>query len=613
MGFANPGALLLSALLAILVFLYLWERRRRRLDVPSLLLWESVPDAAVSRTRFQPDPLFFLQLAILSALVLGLADPFLRRQHAGEAPGRQIIVLDTSASMQARESGETRLAQAKRAIASRLADLDPEAEVMLVTVANRPNVELPFTSDRRRFAETLERVDALDLGTNLDGAISLAARAAAASDTPTRVDLFTDMPPAQLARQWRDQVSVWPVGETDDNLAIESLRVFQGSFQSPRQARAHVTVRNHSARESHGSLTILVDDTTVDRQLFTIPAGAAQEFSTAGFPRGGLLRAQLDHADALAVDDTALGWVRAPRRKRILLVSTSPSLAGDLRSISAASGLLDLVVQSPDEYSTAPAEAELVLFYRFVPTTLPDTPSLVVFPETSAGFLAARGELVDMEILDWNAEHPALRGLQLRSAFPLQRAKVIDVPPWAQTLLRSRATKGTNTLAFAGETRGQRVAVLAFDLAAEGLLATDHEGLLLLFLNLVDWLTAESQPVRVIHTGDVLTTGDISGSSEIIDPHQRVTALGPNDGNSVSASLSGRYVLRSTRGEALLLANFTDARESDIGRAPSSPQLAAAAPTRATRPAAGKGIGRLLLAAAAALLLLEWPLARRET
>jgi len=609
MGFANPGALLLAPLLAVLVLLYLWERRRRRLDVPSFLLWEHVPDAVIRRSRFQPDPLFFVQLAILAALMLGLADPFLASGRDSETPDRQIVVLDVSASMQTREADGTRLEQAKRGVRARLDALDAAAEVMLVSVANRPQVELAFTADRKKLAEAVDAAEALDLGTDLDGALALATRAAAASEVPVRIDLFTDIPAARLDASWLQRVNVWPTGETDDNLAVESLRVFQGSFQSPQDARAYVTVRNHAASETHGNLVISVGDRVVDRQLFTVAPGAAREFFVAGFPSGGLLRAHLERGDALSADDTAFAWIREARRLRVLLVSDQEGLAGDLRAITSAGGFADLAEQSSAEYSTTPAAADLTVFYGFVPTALPKRPCLFVFPDTAEGFLAADGEVTDAEIFEVDRSHPAVRGLQLRNAFPLRRTKLLPLPRWAEAILRTRAGGRTVPLVFAGEESGRRIAVIAFDLAAEQLLATDHESLLVLFLNLVDWLASESSPVRVIHTGDSVAGPEVSGVTEIIDPRQRAIANDRVPG--LLATHAGAYSVRGASGASMVLANFSDPRESAIGREPAAPHRANTIPTRqhSTR---GRHFGWALLAIAAALLLAEWPLARRE-
>src|SRR5512139_2589666 len=120
MGFLNPAAWLLGVLYAVLVALYLWQRQQRRVDVPSLLLWQDVPDEIVRTSRFRPDLLFFLQLLILTLLIAGLAQPYVERAAVGPQPSRHVFVLDSSASMAAREGRASRFDDARAAIAERV-------------------------------------------------------------------------------------------------------------------------------------------------------------------------------------------------------------------------------------------------------------------------------------------------------------------------------------------------------------------------------------------------------------------------------------------------------------------------------------------------------------
>ena len=81
--FANPLAWLFAGLFAVLIALYLWERSRRTVTVPSLLLWEVIPQSTARATRFIPDWLFVLQALLLLLLITGLAGPYLSNAPAG--------------------------------------------------------------------------------------------------------------------------------------------------------------------------------------------------------------------------------------------------------------------------------------------------------------------------------------------------------------------------------------------------------------------------------------------------------------------------------------------------------------------------------------------------
>jgi hypothetical protein len=473
-------------------------------------------------------------------------------------------------------------------------------------------VALPFTSDRTELGAALDAVEPLDTGTNLEGALALAVRAAAANVTPVRVDLFTDVPISEIAKQWRQQVSIWPVGETDRNLSIEGLRVFQGRFEEPQQARARITVRSHSTREEHGILTMAIGDHLVERQMFSISPGARQSFGVDGFPSGGVLRARLDVDDGLAVDNVAYAWVRSPAPARLLLVSEPSPLRFELESIGVSNPSIEVLTQSPLEYAAQPRSSEIVVFHRYVPPVFPPLPSLFVFPEIDSGILASTGEASDLEILDWNATHPILLGLEPRPPFPLSRAKRIAVPEWAEPLLESRRENNSIALGFAGRQAGTRRAVLSFDLETEGLLAADNESLLLLLLNTVDWLRSDTEPARVLQTGDVTELPGVKGGQQVTDPRGRVTVVDSDEQTAFETLFAGQYEIGAAGSRGRLLANFVNPSESSIGRTPGSPSLAPE-PPRSESASIPHGFGRTLFILAAALLLFEWMFAMRET
>jgi len=102
-GIANPpGALAFLALAALLV-LYLRIRRRQAIPVATLFLWRRVRAPLVEPRRFRPDALFWLQAAILAALATGYVRPYLDRPTGAVPAARLLVLLDVSASMQARE------------------------------------------------------------------------------------------------------------------------------------------------------------------------------------------------------------------------------------------------------------------------------------------------------------------------------------------------------------------------------------------------------------------------------------------------------------------------------------------------------------------------------
>lgn len=613
MGFLNPAAWLFSALFLVLVALYLWERHRNRVDVPSLLFWETVPEVTPQPTRFQPDLLFLLQFALLSLLIAGLARPFLRGRLGPHPVARHVFVLDLSASMQAREGQVTRFDLARDALRERLEALPVDDEAMLITSADQARVAMPFSRDHAALLRQLRALVPLDTGTNLNVALAVAERAAMRADRPAQIELFTDVPPSSLNPQWPERIGIVQVGETDDNLAIDALQISQGRFQDYRDARAYIVIRNFSHREAHGSLTVALEDQVLSRRGFSLTPRGIRGIPIEGFPRPGVVHAFLEGDDALASDNHAYGWVRPTHSIRVLVVSEPSPLHAELERIARAAPQLEFRFTTPADYTRDPTAADVLLFQHVVPEVDPAGPSLYLFPDKGTEWFTVQGQVPELPIMDWDEHHPVLATLRPQVAFPVGPVQVVTPPPWADTLLSSRRDGRSIPLAFAGERRGRRVAAIAFDLGATPLLAPDNVQMLLFFLSLLDWLAPSDPAVTVLRTGDVhLVAGLPPLARRVSDPFGHTTEVPAAKPVNIAALHAGEYRVSADGTVRRLFANFFDPAESDIGRArahahPPPPQQAAAA---SPHPAAT--FDTWLYAFAAVLFALEWLVAARQ-
>src|SRR5207249_4655224 len=85
-----------------------------------------------------------------ASTVGGYLRPYVQRADARPPGGRLVLVLDVSASMQAREAGETRFDVARRRARGLVDALAPGDEAKLVTAADRAHVVLGWTADPDR-------------------------------------------------------------------------------------------------------------------------------------------------------------------------------------------------------------------------------------------------------------------------------------------------------------------------------------------------------------------------------------------------------------------------------------------------------------------------------
>jgi len=620
-AFAQPFAFAFSALIGVLVLLYLWQQPRRRVVVPSLLLWEGLRDHPVRSARFLPDWLFFLRLLILLLLIAGLARPYLPQAGNGFGGRRHIVVLDTTASMQAREPDGTRFDLARQQAQEFLDSLDEGDEAMLIAAGPSPSVLCDVTRDRHKLRQALADARAVDVGGDLGAALAFADGARQRSPLPAHVVVFSDLTYGELPAAARDRITLFQIGRADENVAVESIQVQQGRFQGPAAAHAQIQVRNFSPRETHGLLTVAVEGTTVARHGFTLAAQESRRFQASGFPRAGRLVARLENEDALPVDNTAWAWVREARSLRVLLVTAPTALATDFRQLARAGGMR-LTVVDPASYDAAAAgDFDVVVFHRQASSPAVTVNALYIDPPTDNDRFSVTGTASTMPIVDWEASHPILQGMAVQPLRPLKRARAVVPPPGSEVLLRSRTTEGEAAVAFAVERDQHREACFSFDLEAEQLLGNDSTPWLLLLLGTLDWLAPDLGEVVVTRTGVAATleTHSRRDTAQLTKEPLRITdPRGHTQQLDATASIfephhAGVHTVQFGDRQTWLFANFADPQESSIAVPLDDTEAATlAARTDAAREVAtshvavGTELGRWLWLLAAVLLAIEW-------
>ncbi len=569
MGILNPAAFPFVSLLGALVLIYLRQRTRTRIAVPSLLFWADVPEDRVRSRRFRPDLLFFLQALLFLLLIGGFLHPYWSRTVTEIRGDRQILVFDLSASMQARENGVRRfdlaLGQAKKVLRT-LAPLD---EVMLISIATRPQVVSGFTTDHRLVLHRLERLRPLDTGTQLELGIDLALIQRDRAGRQAQIHVFTDEPATQLSlsETQHQALTYHRVGETDDNMAVASVHIYQNPFQDYSQAQAYILVRNYAHRTKTATLRVELNGQAVFQEAFSLSANDTRSFSLEGFTGPGQLATYLESADALAVDNHALNWVAERRAWRLILVSPAPHLHQELQQLSQALPGVTLLSTSPEDFSPAQVnEQDVVLFHQFVPDEPIPANSLYIFPPVGNTLFPVLTEAANLTILDWNDEHEILHNLQYIEALPFKRARILSLPSWAQVLISSKTGHGEIPLALTGERHGQRIVCLAFDLSAGKLIDSDNLTLLALFLNTLRWLRPPNPLTpHLLSAGDVffLPTDTPLADAYLSTPQTEMQIL---EADTVPLDRVGIYRVETATYRTELYVNLFDEAESDIGR-----------------------------------------------
>lgn len=327
MELLNPVAL--AALALAIPLTALWFRRRQRTSraVPSLQLWRAVKRTLPPQTglrRLLVERSWWLHLAALALAALALAAPSLRAR--AEPAQRLVLVVDTTASMAARDGRRARIDEA-RALARRALDGLPRgAEVSVVEAGCAPALAVPVTREISLARTAIDALGVRACGGDLSRATVLGvdrargagrARVVVITDGVTRADALPTLP----ARVERVRVGrpVANVGITaaelrlDDEApgAVRRGALFVGITAAHLAAPREITLRAELLR---GDAAVPVARRRLrvaeGRSAVTLPLDLAED------ELADLVAVSLEHPeDALDLDDVA--WAPVPRGARI--------------------------------------------------------------------------------------------------------------------------------------------------------------------------------------------------------------------------------------------------------------------------------------------------------
>ena len=295
MSFGRPELLWLLALALPVLIFHMIRRKRRRVSISSLVLWERVVAAAPKRFGAGVLTSLLSLLLVLLALAggaLSAADPILG--SAAPPPRPLLLLIGSSARMQ----GE-RFQRARELARVEIARKGPRDPATVVLVSERPRILAAGETDRSVLQNALEKAEPelVSAAWNLaDPAIS---KVLGASGRVVAIGVSPEVP---------EGVAILPVG--GENSGIEDFAV------TVEEEKVRVFLRVFGAVED-AEVVLTLEGVEVDRaiareeMLLTVPRGA-----------GGLLRAELRPAAGPAFDDAAEAIVPAPPALTVGVSST---------------------------------------------------------------------------------------------------------------------------------------------------------------------------------------------------------------------------------------------------------------------------------------------------
>ncbi len=360
------GLLLAAAVVPPLVLLYVLRLRRRSLRVPSTLLWEQATEDLRANAPFQrlrPSWLLLLQIIAVVLLAAAIMQPQLA--GADRVRGRTILMIDRSASMNARDGdpdgGESmsRLEAARRAARDRVEALyagglfgRSDVETMVITLGERAEVATRFTRSREQLLRAIDAIEPSDGRSRLGDGLQLARAWMTNTDPesnrpqgePATLEVFSDGLFDDLEEEvLRGEPIVFhrtgrPGGS---NLSVIRAGVSR-PYDAPEQVEVFASLVTHDSEPVTSDVELRVDGRLVAVRELTVPAGTTDAagvrqpgranvvFSPFELREAAIITVGVVRPDILATGDVAAVVVPAPRQLDVLLVSDRGGLVQDV-------------------------------------------------------------------------------------------------------------------------------------------------------------------------------------------------------------------------------------------------------------------------------------------
>ncbi|MCZ6851448.1 MAG: VWA domain-containing protein [Planctomycetota bacterium] len=445
MSFLSPWSAVLAAAVAVplLLLLYFLKLRRRSMRIASTMLWpRSAEDlqANVPFQRLRWSLLMLLQLLVVATLLAALARPVVQ---TGRSPwARVILLIDRSASMNARDAaGRSRLDAAKAAaeqLVQRLGRRREPGELMVVAFGSSPQVYSGFESNRQILLDAIDSIGPTDEQANLDAALALAGAFASRDETvdqpPPEVVLISDggvgdpIQASGFSLQAGDLrfIGVGPEpDEAVDNVGIATFSA-RRDYQDPGKVLVFARLVNAGPQPIDTTFTLRLDGQPVGVKSVRVPAASDRGLGetsityTLDLSGPAVLTLSGNHPDDLPGDDTAALVLRPPAAPRIALVHPGDDPDPFLHGLVEALRPQRLVVLSSqpsngddEALRWSSDEFDLVIFDRVSPHRWPSVATLS-FGAAPAGIgRSPPSDPGGRRILSWDRRHPVMRHVSL--------------------------------------------------------------------------------------------------------------------------------------------------------------------------------------------------------
>ncbi len=460
MHLAYPLGLFALAAIPVLLVLYSLRPRRRRVVLPSSALWSEAlreRQRGIGLQKLLRNASLLALLLFATALALALADPGLVTRVA--ETGDTVLIVDVSASMQARAGNTTRFEEARSEAKRRIDALAGDSRMLLMASGRRPRLLSSFESDKELLHGALARLAPTDEAGRPHAALRLGASLLRNREGGGMV-FVTDAAFDEAPDIATSGAEYHVVGAGGRNVAITRFDLRREPGADDR-FQLLLAIRNFTSDPQSVPASVRLDELPIFEEIVEIPAGGGR---TLVVPfqghASGRASAHIDIDDDLAADNRAFAVLGIDEPLRIALytqgnfylesaLSALPNVLLTRRgapgpSLERDARTHDLMVIDAQELSALPSGAWLLV--DALPPQLP---------------FRSSGSAIEHPVLEGRSENPLVEDLNL-GALRIDSATRIQVDPNPGALHRLLWSQDT-TLALTYARDDLRLVYLAFD------------------------------------------------------------------------------------------------------------------------------------------------------
>lgn len=499
MHFLNPWGFLFALFIPGIIILYLLKQKRQRIDVSSVQLWsQAIDDMTATRPwqKFKNNILMYLEIGIIICLTLALTRPFIANS---DSYGHYIVVLDSSASMQADDVKPTRFEKAKDDIQSIIDTLLPSQYMTIIEMGPSSYIAADRISDKGLLSRILKDM----MPTNGEG------------DIKGAMDLAESM----LSSEDQDIVCIF----TDQNINIEDslfkVKLYNGDGQN--RAITHMSYSEYGdgwgvlakimnfGDSSNITLKCSADDQLVDIKEISLPKGDKKDVYFTSIPRDtNIVKVEIVDKDNLLIDNVSWIPIKERAENKGLLVTQGNIFLEKV--LNFYGGLL--MEKGAYEASEGLLGYQLYVYDGYVPKDVPEDGNIIIFnPQGDQNLFKVVDNFMPKGMIKnissrYNRllEHVDIDDINIR------KASKIGFPNWGEEVVGD----GDNTLIWAGEMKSQKFIVFAFDIHESDLpLKMDFP---ILMGNILNWILPGVKTNTLnCYAGEEVAIDAIPGSSSI--------------------------------------------------------------------------------------------------